>query len=1694
MTEHEKNVFLELTKQRASLADALDQPALSGVKTTVVDKYSDYAHFIYELLQNADDAGATSARFVLLKDRLIFAHNGTRHFTVSNVQSEKEDTENGNLGDINAITSIANSNKTASSIGKFGVGFKAVFQYTETPEVYDTAYSFKIDRFIVPILLEKDHPYRQEGETLFVFPFNHPSMSAEQAYYDISNKLRALNNPILFLSNLRYISFEIDNVIGLYEKTGHYYGTIDNIRVDDISLSRNIGEDIIEQHLWLLSRTDENGRIYSVGYYYDDTGELVPVTQPAFCFFPTKEVTNLKFIIHAPFLLTDSREGIKASEKHNKTMIKLLAKLAADGLIVLRDIGIQSDVKIIGERILNVVPAYRSLFAQNSEFDRISFLPFYDEIKRVFKTEEIIPAKVGYVSSLNAYWATVLPIADLLSDEQLALIVDNANAKWAFPSFGHDNVLDTNPELEKYICDITRTVITEDAVIQGRKEQLYNRSASYEISEVRGITASFIENQEYKWLHRFYKWLSETANRTHKILYKPVFLNQNRKAVAAYDEEDTAILFLPTIGNSNYNTVNRNLLANENTLDFIKNKVGIKEPSLKDEIYNKIIPLYETDDDLDCETHFIKFFNYYIQCPQSDLDHFISELKELQFLYCTSAADDIQYRGRGSEVYLPSEDLRAYFSLVPDTLFLEYDYYRDLIQPNDENMLISFFKDLNVADSPRVLVNQYDMSDALRLGLPFPNQYSHAPCWRINTIDGCIENITRIAESKDLIRSQIVWRQLAVLLADKSIYTARYFLYAECKFFYYTSKSIRFPNPVEESLKTFAWLMDSNNEFKAPSQITATELSYNYDLTQPGAENLIAILDVLSEDDADNISSDKYEGVPEEYISKLELMEEAEQAGISEEELRDAIAKLRENKKKEQLLQSLSHAQTADQNNSKGIETDNPPLPVDESDDIAQDPNPETDGLLNKARRRVVKDIVNRVNDVTRKQSSQEDPDDAADEDEMTPKSVDFSKKIDKEIERNAATLQRISYEQALYDQASTAEKYSYAWFRALLELEALNSKETQSDSREVSITFSKVERERDTARTLVLKHSNKNIPQFMEDLADIPLVLKTPTETKSTAIEVVNIKSYDLRVKLKTNAELEGFDLSKVTEARIDAKSPDFLLEELKSAFDELELEDDYNLRDNLCDNISFIFGPPGTGKTTYLANNVLIPFMKEDIHAKVLVLTPTNKAADVIINRIIQMMGSDTSYRDWLVRFGGSTDEGIEKEGVFKDKTFDIRSLKSCVTVTTIARFPYDYFMPGKERLYLRKLKWDYIIIDEASMISLANIIYPLYKKTPKKFIIAGDPFQIQPITAVDLWKDENIYTMVELNSFAKPKTLPHDYHVELLTTQYRSIPPVGKVFSELTYNGILNHHRKSDSRRKLNISGKLDVRPLNIIKYPVSNYESIYKPKRLNGKSNYQIYSAILTRETVSYLASSISSANKDQFFRIGVIMAYKAQADLVEKMLASSILPDNVDVQVGTIHGFQGDECDIIFAVFNPPPGMSRSSEMFLNKINIINVSISRARDYLFIVMPDDNTEKVSNLRLVKKVEKLIKDSGDYAEYQAYEIEDLIFNNSNYIEENSFTTGHQNVNVYGLPEMKYEIRSEDKAVDIQIHDPVHSVNTVRSNTRVYNSKHGEGEIVSRRRKGNVSYITVRYKSTEIEYNEKMAFSGILKRVKN
>ena len=84
--------------------------------------YSDRTHFVYELLQNAEDAEASRVEIALYSDRLEVLHDGKPF-------DEK---------DVRGICGVGEGTKPEdlTKIGKFGIGFKSVYAYTKAPEIH----------------------------------------------------------------------------------------------------------------------------------------------------------------------------------------------------------------------------------------------------------------------------------------------------------------------------------------------------------------------------------------------------------------------------------------------------------------------------------------------------------------------------------------------------------------------------------------------------------------------------------------------------------------------------------------------------------------------------------------------------------------------------------------------------------------------------------------------------------------------------------------------------------------------------------------------------------------------------------------------------------------------------------------------------------------------------------------------------------------------------------------------------------------------------------------------------------------------------------------------------------------------------------------------------------------------------------------------------------------------------------------------------------------------------------------------------------------------------------------------------------------------------------------------------------------------------------------------------------------------
>ncbi|WP_445457723.1 AAA domain-containing protein [Flavobacterium sp. HNIBRBA15423] len=669
-------------------------------------------------------------------------------------------------------------------------------------------------------------------------------------------------------------------------------------------------------------------------------------------------------------------------------------------------------------------------------------------------------------------------------------------------------------------------------------------------------------------------------------------------------------------------------------------------------------------------------------------------------------------------------------------------------------------------------------------------------------------------------------------------------------------------------------------------------------------------------------------------------------------------------------------------------------------------------------------------------------------------------------VDEKRKELEVIAHRKELRESLSI-NQYSYKWFLDFIEIQKLQDNESDVSKPEQEISFFAAEWEVDSQRLIKLKDPNRNVTPTIEYCTDFTAIF-TFNNRKSLEVKVQDIskKGQVVWAMLSKPKDLIDANLKDVKRVELKFSRSVNLLDRLYNAFKRLghekDWEDNYNLKENLSHEIHFIFGPPGTGKTTTIAER-LAKLMNEKPNLKVLVLTPTNKAADVLTERIMSKVGHDDH---WLVRYGATFSNDVIERDLLKDKaTFIYDAYPKCVCISTIHRIPYEEItlkIEEKELITSRlsDMDWDYVIFDESSMIPLSYIMYALHKCKSQfenkitQYWIGGDPYQIPPVMDIDnedlpsdFNKEANIYSLIGLESFDvnEQQLIPiygENNKIENLKIQYRSIELIGSLFSKFTYNDSLKHDRSSRKDSSKNVRPlpekvqQLGIKQITLLKFPINLDDSVYSPSKLR-KSPYHIYSAILVLEMIIHFEKNM---NNDEVWTIGIVCPYRSQATLINKMIESLDLNHNLNIITDTVHGFQGDECDIVYFVLNPPNhSISHPSYgAFVHKHYLINVAISRAKDYLVILYPDNNTQGINNLVKINQdnshsIEDILKNKMDVKlddiTIHSSTIEEKLFGDSKFIEKNIVTNKHQLVNVYNVAQKKYIVKEGTTAIDIQ-----------------------------------------------------------------
>lgn len=434
--------------------------------------------------------------------------------------------------------------------------------------------------------------------------------------------------------------------------------------------------------------------------------------------------------------------------------------------------------------------------------------------------------------------------------------------------------------------------------------------------------------------------------------------------------------------------------------------------------------------------------------------------------------------------------------------------------------------------------------------------------------------------------------------------------------------------------------------------------------------------------------------------------------------------------------------------------------------------------------------------------------------------------------------------------------------------------------------------------------------------------------------------------------------------------------------------------------EEITFIWGPPGTGKTETLAD---IALMHIEQGKRVLMLSYSNVSVDGALLRIAKkadlLPGTIIRYgyprtkelleNKTLTSYQYVLSKNPEKAAEYHELVEAKKKLKrddpERIEINKqIGRIRNEIL--EKEKILVHKAefvattvskatmdkaiyeqKFDVVIFDEASMAYVPQIIFAA-GLAKSYFICLGDFCQLPAIVqnpmenrlTRDIFEYTGITSAVENNR-------GHEWLV-MLNLQYRMHQDIADFVSERMYQGRLKTSEKiSESRDEMAACHPCLNSAMSLV--DLSGMYSVCTKTMDNSRIN--IWSALMCLR--------LTEKNIDQY-EVGIITPYSAQARLILAMLRDirEHDPKWMKVTCATVHQFQGSEKPIIIydavdCFRMQYPGMLLTSSKNNTANRLFNVALTRAKGKFILVANTDFLERknISKNLVFTQAMKLLK---------------------------------------------------------------------------------------------------------------------------
>ena len=414
--------------------------------------------------------------------------------------------------------------------------------------------------------------------------------------------------------------------------------------------------------------------------------------------------------------------------------------------------------------------------------------------------------------------------------------------------------------------------------------------------------------------------------------------------------------------------------------------------------------------------------------------------------------------------------------------------------------------------------------------------------------------------------------------------------------------------------------------------------------------------------------------------------------------------------------------------------------------------------------------------------------------------------------------------------------------------------------------------------------------------------------------------------------------------------------------------------------EDITVVWGPPGTGKT-HVMSEIAIDFINRG--KKVLVVSHSNVSVDGVIKKIAEMLRDNGEghilEKGKVLRYGYVRDPKLNQDKYATSFNFALshchelqRKLDSLMaekdSIKGDARLNGAKLVSlekqikdirGKireeEKLVARKaqllgttvskvtvdsvfedVKYDLVMFDEVSMAYVTQIICAA-TKAREKLVCVGDFKQLPPIAQEHSAKEvlcKDIFEYLRIcNRLGDMYNHPW---LVMLDEQRRMYPDISEFVNKRVYKNLLKNHKSTYHEKNYIVNAEpLASHAMNIV-----DLSSTYAAASKNvDNSRFNILSAIIS------FASAITADNED-VKSVGIISPYAAQTRLIRAMIKDYLAKEHTRVTCATVHQFQGSESDVI--VFDAVESYPTSKAGFLMSKDfsvvqrLINVALTRSR--------------------------------------------------------------------------------------------------------------------------------------------------------